>query len=126
MRRTNARGRENDDDERAVGDRLWVLSHIAFFHLTYTRMAATADGTGCAVWNHLRHTGSEPMISDISVTIEYSLTAKFVYKGVSVQLKTGPVADYESAKIGLLELVNEAKRGIDDAAAKAEATGAGI
>jgi hypothetical protein len=60
------------------------------------------------------------VISDISVTIEYNLTARFVYKGVSVQLKTGPVTDYESAKIDLLDLVKEAKRGIDDAAAKAE------
>ena len=61
------------------------------------------------------------MTYDIDVTIEYIVTARFVYRGVSVQLKTGPVADREAARIVLMELVAEATRGIDDAASKAEA-----
>ena len=61
------------------------------------------------------------MTKDLDVTIEYILTAKFLYRDVKVELKTGPVEDYESAKTVLLELVREAKRGIDDAAQKAEA-----
>jgi hypothetical protein len=61
------------------------------------------------------------MTHDVDVTIEYILTARFIYRGVSVQLKTGPVENYEAARIVLVELVGEAKRGIDDAAEKAEA-----
>jgi hypothetical protein len=58
---------------------------------------------------------------DVDITIEYVVTARFVYRGVSVQLKTGPVEDREAARIALLDLVAEAQRGIDDAAEKAEA-----
>jgi hypothetical protein len=60
------------------------------------------------------------VMDDADVTIEVVLTAKVVYRGVRVEAKTGPT-DYESARAALLDIISEAKKGIDRAAEKAEA-----
>ena len=85
-------------------------------------MGEVPDGVGSAgrsvVWGSL---GARKMTHNVEIEIEYVITAKFVYRGVSVQVKTQAIKGYDSARSQLVAFVAEAKRGIDDAAEKAEA-----
>lgn len=61
------------------------------------------------------------MTHDVDINIEVVLTARLVYRGVTVEVKTEPTGDYESAEAKLLKLMHDTKRAIDYAAEKAEA-----
>jgi len=61
------------------------------------------------------------MTQDIEITIEVTLTARVLYRGVTVEVKTEPTSDYESARVKLIKLMRDTKRAIDYAAEKGEA-----